>query len=41
MGRFINYFPVVILKFKMATIFDLIWSIYPQRIACQRIVIAK
>ena len=31
-GRFINCFTVVILKFKMATILDLIWSISPQRV---------
>ena len=36
MGRFINCFTVVILKFKMSTILDLIWSISPQRV-----VIAK
>ena len=29
MGRFINCFNVVILKFKMATILDLIWPISP------------
>ena len=31
MGRFINCFTVVILKFKKATILDLIWSISPLR----------
>ena len=36
MGRFIIFFTVVMLKFKMATILDLIWSISPQ---C--VVIAK
>ena len=35
-GRFINCFTVVIMKFKMTTILDLIWSISPQRV-----VIAK
>ena len=30
MGRFINCFTVVMLKFKMATILDLNWSISPQ-----------
>ena len=30
MGRFINCFTVVMLKFKMATVLDLIWSISPQ-----------
>ena len=30
MGRYINCFTVVTLKFKMATIWDLIWSISPQ-----------
>ena len=38
MGRFINCFTVVILKFKMATILDLIWSI---TISLQRIVIVQ
>ena len=36
MDRFTNCFTVVILKFKMATILDLIWSISPKRV-----VIAK
>ena len=38
MGRFINCFTVVILKFKMATILDLIWSI---TLSHQRIVIVQ
>ncbi len=36
MGRFINCFTVVMLKFKMATILDLIWSISPQRVVIAR-----
>ena len=36
MGRFINCFTVVILKFKKATILDLIWSISPQRVVIAR-----
>ena len=38
MGRFINCFTVVILKFKMATILVLIWSI---TLSLQRIVIVQ
>ena len=38
MGRFINCFTVVILKFKMATILDLIWSI---TLSLQRIAIVQ
>ena len=36
MGRFINCFTVVILKFKMATTWDQIWSISPQRVVIEK-----
>ena len=38
MGRFINCFAVAILKFKMAAILYLIWSLSPQRVVIGKLL---